>query len=137
MIEKLNVRITIQKDCVAVDKYGNHVKFWADYFSCWAYANTFQQEEKDDVVTSDGQGITFHVRFCSELAGITSTGYRVIFHDEIYDIESVDMMNWQRQMIHLKCQKETPPCVIEPVLKIWLPQLCVNLMNIEILPPMQ
>lgn len=106
MIERLNEKITIQQDSVVVDKYGNHKKAWTDYFSCRAYANTYVKEEEEGVVTTDERSITFEVRFCSELEGITSTGYRVLFHGETYNIESVDMMNWQRKMIHLKCRKE-------------------------------
>lgn len=106
MIEKLNEKITIQKNVVVTDKYGNHKNTWTDYFACHAYANTYVKEETDSEVTSDERSISFEVRFCSELKDITSTGYRVMFHDEAYDIESVDMMNWQRKMIHLKCRKE-------------------------------
>ena len=106
MIEKLNEKITIQRDTVVVDKYGNHKKQWTDYFTCHCYANTYVKEEEDGVTTTDERSITFEVRFCSELAGITSTGYRVLFHGETYNIESVDMMNWQRKSIHLKCRKE-------------------------------
>ena len=106
MIERLNEKITIQKNETVVDKYGNHKSEWTDYFSCHAYANTYVKEEEEGVTTSDERSITFAVRFCSELKGITSTGYRVVFRDETYNIESVDMMNWQRKMIHLKCRKD-------------------------------
>ena len=106
MIEKLSEKITFQKDSVSVDQYGNHKKAWTDYFSCHAYAITYVREEKDGVTTTDERSIVFEVRYCSELAQVTSTGYRIIFHDEIYDIESVDMMNWNRKMIHFSCRKE-------------------------------
>lgn len=106
MIEKLNEKITIQQDAVTVDRYGNHVKAWTDIFTCRAYANTYVKEEGEGVLTTDERSITFEVRYCSELAGITSTGYRVVFHGENYNILSVDMMNWNRKMIHLKCKKE-------------------------------
>ena len=106
MIERMNERITIQQSTVTMDQYGNRVKSWADYFTCWAYASTFVKDEQPDVTTTDQRGITFEVRFCSELADIDSVTYRAIFHDEIYNIQSVDMMNWQRKTIKLKCQKE-------------------------------
>lgn len=106
MIERLNERITIQKSTVETDRYGNHKKAWSDYFSCWAYASTFNQNEKESAaVTLDERGITFEVRYCSELEPVTSAEYRAIFHDEIYNIEAVDMMNWQRKMIKIKCRK--------------------------------
>ena len=105
MIERMNEKITIQKQTVTIDDYANHVRDWADYFTCWAYASTQAKDETPDVTTTDQRGITFEVRFCSELEGITSDSYRVIFHDEIYNIQSVDMMNWMRKTIKLKCQK--------------------------------
>lgn len=106
MIEKLNEKIIFQKDTVTVDQYGNHRKEWIDYFACHTYANTYVKEETDGVTTTDERSISFEVRYCSELAPVTSGNYRIIFHDEIYNIESVDMMNWQRKMIHFKCRKE-------------------------------
>ena len=107
MIERMNEKITIQNQTVTIDDYANHVRDWTDYFTCWAYASTQAKDEQPDVTTTDQRGITFEVRFCSELEGITSDSYRVIFHDEIYDIQSVDMMNWMRKTIKLKCQKTT------------------------------
>jgi len=106
MIELMNERITIQKSTASVDQYVNHKKAWTDYFSCWAYASTFGQDEKESAaVTLDERGITFEVRYCSQLKPVDSVSYRAVFHDEIYDIQSVDMMNWQRKTIKLKCRK--------------------------------
>ncbi len=106
MIERMNERITIQRSTVSTDQYGNHKNTWSDCFTCWAYASTFNQDEKESAaVTVDERGITFEIRYCSELASIDSTIYRVKFHNEIYNIESVDMMNWQRKSIKLKCTK--------------------------------
>lgn len=105
MIERMNERITIQQQTVETDQWGNHRSVWENYFSCWAYASTFAKDEQPDVTTTDQRQITFEVRFCSELQTISSDLYRVIFHDEIYNIESVDMMNWMRKTIKLKCRK--------------------------------
>lgn len=106
MIEKLSEIITIQKNTVTMDRYGNHKNVWDDYFTCHAYADTYIKDEDESVTTSDERGITFEVRYCSELAGITSIGYKVIFRGETFNIESVDMMNWNRKTIRLKCRKE-------------------------------
>jgi len=105
MIERLNEKIVIQKDTVEVDQYGNHKKSWTDYFTCWAYASTYAKDETPDVTTTDQRGLTFEVRFCSELESISSDQYRLIFHNEVYDIQSVDMMNWMRKTIKLRCTK--------------------------------
>ena len=106
MIEKLNERIMIQKATVETDRYANHTSVWTDYYSCACYADTYAQEEEKRIVPTDERTIVFEVRFCSELQEITSSGYRVMFHGEAYNIESVDMMNWQRKTIKLSCRKE-------------------------------
>ena len=106
MIEKLNEIVTIQKNTVITDIYGNHKNAWIDYFTCHAYADTYVKEEEADVTTTDERSITFEVRYCSELAGITSTDYRIVFHGEPFNIESIDMMNWKRKTIRIKCRKE-------------------------------
>lgn len=46
MIEKLNERITIEKSTVVTDKVGNHRNTWEEYFTCFAYASTYQRRKK-------------------------------------------------------------------------------------------
>ena len=105
-IGKMNERITFEK-CVAVkDKVGNHVTTWEEYYSCFAYASTYQAEENPGEVTTEERSISFSVRYCSELRDVSSTRYRIRFHDEIYNIRSVDMMNYQRREIKLLCRRE-------------------------------
>ena len=55
---------------------------------------------------SDEESITFQVRYCPELAEVTSTGYRILFHDTVYNIRSVDRMNYRKQEIRFACRKE-------------------------------
>ena len=40
-IARLKVRITIEKLTMKVDEIGNHTNGWEDYYSCYAYANTY------------------------------------------------------------------------------------------------
>ena len=105
-IAKLNSRITIQKNAVTIDEYRNHTNTWADYFSCAAYADTYAADEDGNEVKTEERSITFHVRYCPELACVTSTGYRIVFNGEMYNIISVDMMNYQRREIRLSCRRE-------------------------------
>lgn len=102
----MNERITVQKTAVVVDSIGNHLNTWEDYFSCATYASTYEAEEKSGEVTTEERTITFSVRYCSELKNISSTGFRVIFHGDVYNIASVDMMNYDRKEIKLLCRKE-------------------------------
>lgn len=106
-IARFNERITFQRNTVMVDRYNNHVNAWTDYFSCYTYASTYQldREEGNPVVRED-QTITFEVRYCSELKNLDSTHFRVLFHDDVYNIQNVDMMNYQRKTIKVRCKLE-------------------------------
>ena len=53
--------------------------------------------------------VTFSVRYCRETAAVTSTGYRVHFHGDIYNILSIDPMNYQRKEIRFICRREARP----------------------------
>ena len=35
-ITAMNVKITLQKNDVVIDKIGNHTNKWVDYYSCYA-----------------------------------------------------------------------------------------------------
>lgn len=105
-IGRMNERITFQKNTVRVDAYRNHTNTWTDYYSCAAYASTYTANENGEVVTSEERSIAFEVRYCPELKNINSTNYRVVFHDEVFNILSVDMMNYQKKEIRLTCRKE-------------------------------
>ena len=105
-IARRNERITIQKNASYTDKYKNHLHTWTDYFSCSAYASTYEASESGDEVSYEERSIAFEVRYCPEIAAITSTGYRIVFKDENYDIESVDMMNYQKKTVRIKARRE-------------------------------
>ena len=105
-ITRKNVRIMFQKSEAVVDKYQNHINRWRDYFLCFAYANTYTEQESGDEVTYENRSITFETRYCPELSGITSTGYRILFNSEAYNIISIDMMNYQNESIKFTCRKE-------------------------------
>ena len=105
-IAEKNERITFQKNEVMVDRYKNHTSLWSDYFDVWAYASTYIANEKEDALTSDERRIAFHVRWCSELSVVTSDGWRILFRGEVYNILSVDLMNYQKREIRFSCRKE-------------------------------
>jgi len=105
-IARKNVRITFQKNEVYSDKYKNRLQRWTDYFSCAAYVNTYTAQEDGEVVTTEEKSVAFEVRWCPELAAVTSTGYRVLFGEEVYDILSIDPLNYQRRELRFTCRKE-------------------------------
>ncbi len=104
-----NVKITIQKNEPTVDAVGNHVNEWTDYFSCFATisgedsAKTTEGEAAG--TTTDHAGMSFTVRYCQKTIAVNGTGFRVIFGDDIYNILSVDHMNYKRKALKLRCEK--------------------------------
>ena len=60
----MNERIIIEKNAVAVDKIGNHVNTWEEYFSCYTYASTYEAQESGDEVKEENRSVTFSVRYC-------------------------------------------------------------------------
>lgn len=106
MIDKLNERITIQQSKHMTDKVGNHRTAWVDYYTCFAYASTYEAQEDEGEVTAEQKSVVFTVRWCSEVNKLTSTGFRVLFRGELYDITSVDPMNYGKKTIKLHCRLE-------------------------------
>ena len=47
-IARFNERLTVQKNEVVVDKYGNHKNTWTDYFTCYTYASTYQYDKENE-----------------------------------------------------------------------------------------
>lgn len=105
-IALLNVRITVQKNTVTVDSIGNHLNVWTDWYSCAATISGESPSESTDAGTIvDDSKIDFSIRWCRNAAGITSTGYRVVYNGETYNILGIDHMNNKRKSVKLKCQK--------------------------------
>lgn len=106
MIDQLNERVIFQKATIVTDKIGNHRNIWEDWFTCSAYASTYEAQEKEGEVVTEQQTVTFTVRWCRETKVLTSTGYRVKFRDRIYNIISVDPMNYQKKSLKIRCALE-------------------------------
>ena len=103
---RMNVRVEVQKNTVTTDKYGNHKNTWEPYLSCYAtVSGETPKEETDAGLTVDDSKTDFTIRFCRAASTITSTGYRVIFDGETYDILGVNHMNVKNKGIKLLCQK--------------------------------
>ena len=86
-IALLNVKITVQKNTVTVDKIGNHKNEWTDYYSCYATVSGESPSENTDAGTVvDNSKIDFTVRYCKAVSFVDSTGCRVVYNGEIYNI---------------------------------------------------
>lgn len=105
-IPLLNRMITIQKQTAVSDSIGNHKSTWTDYYSCHAtVSNETNSEDETAGVTVDNTNTDFTVRYCALSSVITATEYRVVMDGELFDILSVDHMNFKRKSIKLRCRK--------------------------------
>ena len=109
MIDKLNERLTIEKSKAYTDKAGNHRNTCEEYLTCFTYASTYEAQESGDEVRQENRSIVFTVRWCRETAAVTSTGYRIRFRGDVFNILSVDPMNYQKKEIRLHCRKAERP----------------------------
>ena len=106
-IARFNERITIQKNAVVSDRLQNRMNAWKDYYSCYAYASTYQfDEEQPKETINPEQTVSFEVRWCQELRKIDSIHYRIVFNGDTYNIISIDMMNYQRRIIRIRSRLE-------------------------------
>ena len=106
-ISWLRARITIQKNETVVDQYGNHKSVWTDYFTCWATGSTSGRngdEAESAGHTTENNRVDFTVRWCSETAAVDAKHYRIILGERIFNILSVDEMDFRR--ISLKLNTE-------------------------------
>ena len=106
-ISRLNVRIEVQKNTISADRYGNHRNTWEPYLSCYAsLSGEAPQENTEGGLTVDDSRADFTIRWCDASSVITSTGYRVLFRDEIYDIIGVNHMNCRNRAVKILCRRE-------------------------------
>lgn len=105
-IALLNVQITIQENAVVVDAIGNHTNAWKDYYSCYATVSGEGGNEASVAGTVvDDSDLSFTVRYCRKASVIESTKYRILFSGEIYDILSIDHMNYKKNCLKFRCKK--------------------------------
>lgn len=99
-------RIVIQQNRMRKDKDGNQRNEWGDYFTCWAYANSLSGKEYWEAAqVNQEESLFFLVRYCTELEGLDSTKYRILFRGDIYNITLVDFMQFQNKVIKLRAEK--------------------------------
>ena len=105
----LNVKVTFQKNAVEVDGVGNHKNAWTDYYSCHATVGgeAGRQTSESDAagIVADESDISFTVRWCRKASVMDSTGYRVAFGGELYNILAIDHMNYKKKCLKFKCRK--------------------------------
>lgn len=105
-IAALRVKIMFQKQEVRPDAIGNHESRWEDYFACRATVGGEGGTERAVAgLTVEDADISFMVRFCRAVAAVTSTGFRIVFCGELYDILAVDHLNYKKRALKFRCRK--------------------------------
>lgn len=106
-IAMLNERILFEKNETVTDDIGNHLSRWNDYYSCMAtVSGEGGSEAMDAGTTEDRSDASFTVRWCGKTAAVTTTGFRIRFRQDIYNILSVDHFSYDRKAVKFRCQKE-------------------------------
>lgn len=105
-VSDLNRKIIFQNKNVEVDGIGNHKSVWMDYLTTSAYIS-FQGKGEEVFLGMevDRSDISFTVRFQNRLKKINTSEYRILFGDEIYNIISIDFMNYKNRLIKFRCRK--------------------------------
>lgn len=105
-VSLLNEKIMIQKAVAVSDCIGNRRNEWEDYYSCFATVGGESRIEKAEAgQIVDDTSLTFSVRYCDRLVDIVSTGFRILFRGEIYNILSVDHRDWKKKSMKFRCEK--------------------------------
>ena len=109
-VAALRSKVTFQKNETVTDKYGNHKNAWTDYYTCFATIGgeglASSKEEEVAGTTVEDFSMTVTVRYCSKAAAVTSTRFRVMIMDEVYNIENIDHMNFRKRSLKFACRKE-------------------------------
>ena len=110
-VAMLNEMITIQQSSVYIDEIGNHTTVWKDYLCCHATvcdnpgggANGYQNDIAG--IITDVSDLSFTVRYCVRTANVDMLHFRILFRGDLYDIVSVDHMNYKKKCIKYRCKK--------------------------------
>jgi len=105
-IAALRVKIMFQRQEAVADGVGNHTNHWEDYFACRATVGGEGGTEKAVAGTTvEDADISFTVRFCRAAGAVSSSGFRIVFREELYDILAIDHLNYKKRALKFRCRK--------------------------------
>ena len=105
-IAAFRVKIMFQRQKAVADGIGNHTNRWEDYFACRATVGGEGGTEKAVAGTTvEDADISFTVRFCRAAQAVSSSGFRIVFREELYDILAVDHLNYKKKALKFRCRK--------------------------------
>ena len=103
----LKNKITIQKKTAIPDDIGKISEVWSDFMVVHAYANRLSGQELI-VAAANGQQdtVTFSVRYCGALADLNSNDFRIIFMGRIFNILTVDNVQFMNVELTIRAVEE-------------------------------
>lgn len=105
-IAAMRVKIMFQRQEAVADGIGNHTNRWEDYFACRATVGGEGGTEKAVAGTTvEDADISFTVRFCRTAEAVASSGFRIVFREELYDILAIDHLNYKKKALKFRCRK--------------------------------
>ena len=105
-IAAFRVKIMFQRQEAVADGIGNHTNRWEDYFACRATVGGEGGTEKAVAGTTvEDADISFTVRFCRAAEAVSSSRFRIVFREELYDILAVDHLNYKKKALKFRCRK--------------------------------
>lgn len=103
MIELMRERITIQKSSTKTDKTGNHMLVWEDNYKCFSYANNLSGKEYWEAKQVNAETeLDFIIRYCSEVSGLDTEHYRIVFRGRLYNITFVDNVQYKNKSVRIR-----------------------------------
>ena len=107
-ISKLKVLIELQKAKPIQDEKGVFTNKWQSFYQCRASVDSRGQSGGEIMVAGmmvDHSDLIFTIRYAPKLSSLTTTDYRILFKEEIYDIKGIDFMNYEKKAIKLYAKK--------------------------------
>ena len=102
-IGNLRHRITLQKRTISTNANGLELDAWEDLYTCWASVNGLSGNELWAAKAIQAENtVTFTLRHCKKLSELSSTGFRIVFQNAIYNITHIDFVRYQHQQIKIK-----------------------------------
>lgn len=99
----LNNKIVIQKMDITRGDIGQEIKAWVDYAVTYAYINGLSGEEYWNAAARQAENtIVFTLRYSKLIGVINPLEYRILFDGKIFDIKTVDNVQYKNQAIKLK-----------------------------------
>lgn len=95
--------IVIQKLSVIYDDLRNPIKEWDDWKKVYAYANALSGTERWVASQTHSTGIVeFICRWNVLFDSMNTTEYRILFRNELYDIESIDNIQFRNNTVKIR-----------------------------------